>query len=111
MQSWKDPMQMMWTALQAIKGGGKGKGGKGPCHRCGQYGHLIKDCPVWPASSEIDWACIVEDEPQELNAAEEEKQSREDDFEVRGLSERAKKRVEERKKRLSSNSAEKRSPW
>ena len=34
MQSWNDPMQMMWMAIHAMKGGGKGKDGKGPCHRC-----------------------------------------------------------------------------
>ena len=78
MQSWNNPMQMMWTAIQAMKGGGKGKGGKGPCYRCGQSGHLIKDCPTWPVreveeeeKSEIDWACMIDEEAHELNSAEE----------------------------------------
>ena len=54
--------------------------------------------------SEIDWACMIDEEAQELNAAEEEKQSQEDEFDIKGLSDRAKKQVEERKKKLSSNS-------
>ena len=51
--------------------------------------------------SEIDWACMIDEEAQELNAADEEKQSCVE-FEMRGLSEHAKKQVEERKKSLSS---------
>ena len=41
---------------------------------------------------------MIDEEPQELNAAEEE------EFDIKGLSDRAKKQVEERKKRLSANS-------
>ena len=84
---------------------------KGPCHRCQQFGHLIKDCPTWPVreveeeeKSEIDWACMIEEEALELNAADEEKQSRDNEFDSRGLSEFAKKQVEERRKKLSSHS-------
>ena len=100
-------MQLMWTALQAIKGGGEGTSGKGPRHRCQQFGHLIKDCPTWPVReveeeerSEIDWACMIEEEALELKAADEEKQSRDNEFDSRGLSEFAKKQVEERRKKL-----------
>jgi hypothetical protein len=54
--------------------------------------------------SEIDWACMIDEEPQELNAADEEKRSQEDEFDIIGLSDRARKQVEERRKRVSSNS-------
>ena len=54
--------------------------------------------------SEIDWACMIEEEALELNAAEEEKQSQDKEFDLRGLSEFAKKQVEDRKKKLSSHS-------
>ena len=108
------PMDKVWNAIRAIKGksGGKGKGFEGNCERCGKFGHKAKECrapmPVREVEeeekSEIDWACMIDEEAQELNAAEEEKQSQEDEFDIKGLSDRAKKQVEERKKKLSSNS-------
>jgi hypothetical protein len=101
-------MDEVWNAIRAMKGksGGKGKGFQGNCERCGKYGHKAKECraptPIREVEeeekSEIDWACMIDEEPQELNAAEEE------EFDIKGLSDRAKKQVEERKKKLSSNS-------
>ena len=101
-------MDEVWNAIRAIKGksGGKGKGVQGNCERCGKFGHKAKECrapmPVREVEeeekSEIDWACMIEEEAQELNAAEEEKQSQEDEFDIKGLSDRAKKQVEERKR-------------
>ena len=43
---------------------------------------------------------MIEEEAPKLNAAEEEKHSREDEFDARGLSDFAKRQVEERKKML-----------
>ena len=110
-------MNEMWNAIRAMKGqkgGGKGKGFQCNCERCGKYGRKAKE--FWssrPArevgeeeKSEIDWACMIDEEAQYLNAADEEKQSCAE-FDARGLSEHAKNQVEERKKRWSSRTQEK----
>ena len=100
-------MEELWSVIRSMKGksGGKGKGFQGNCERCGKYGHTAKECrapnpmPIREVEeeekSEIDWACMVDEESQDLNAAEEE------EFDIKGLSDRAKKQVEERKKKLS----------
>ena len=109
------PMNDMWSAIKSMKGKGKGKGGfQGNCERCGKYGNKAKECLApMPAreveeeeKSEIDWAAMVEEEAQDLNAAEEE-QSRVKEPEIEGLSEIARKQVEERKERLSSQTSKK----
>ena len=102
-------MDEIWNAIRAMKGksGGKGKGFQGNCERCGKCCQKAKECrapmPVREVEeeekSEIDWACMMDEEPQELNAADEEKQVQEDEFDIKGLSDRAKKQVEERKKK------------
>ena len=67
-------MSDMWSAIKAMKGKGKGKGGfQGNCERCGKYGHKAKECRApMPAreveedeKSEIDWAAMVDEEPEE----------------------------------------------
>ena len=105
-------MSEMWNAIRSMKGqkgGGKGKGSQGNCERCGKYGHKAKECrSSLPAreveeeeKSEIDWVCMIDEEAQDLNAADEEKQSCAE-FDARGLSEYAKNQAEERKKRWYS---------
>ena len=83
----------MWAAINASKGksGGKGKGFQRNCERCGKYGHKARECRApMPAreveeeeKSEIDWACMIEEEAHELNAADEE-QSKPDEFDTKG---------------------------
>ena len=108
-------MSYMWNAIKEMKGKGKGKGRfQGNCERCGKYGHKAKDCrSSMPAreveeeeKSEITWACMIDEEAQDLNAADEEKQSCAV-FDARGLSEHAKNQAEERKKRWSSRTPNK----